>query len=608
MVQLQRIPDVSAWILLLLASIVSGDLFSKATRTKGDDRDVRNSVFDFIIVGGGTAGCLLANRLSAVPNWKILLLEAGEDENIDYDIPGVPTKDYRPILWNYRTERNGFSCLSRPGGSCEVRTGKVLGGSSVTNDMKYTRGSKVDYDSWHSVGALGSLDWKFANIIDFFKASEDNGDYDILLNSLYHARGGEMHVQKFKYADKFIETFTAAFTEMGLRNTDINTNIPEAVVNHQFAIFNNTRLSTNSAFLKPIRHRKNLIVIKGAMVTKIVIDKQEKTVEGILYEVEKGKERPAYAKREVILTGGAINNVKLLHMSGIGPKTDLVKYNITALLDLPVGLNYQDQVTTGGLSFFLSEVTVNENDIVNDFKNWFQARSGPLASRGINQISAFIQLYEGVSAPDVELALEGNFVRSDKFMLNNISVHVTEEPNFPLPYYNLVNIYPVVLRPKSKGKVMLHKKNPKYGRPVIQANLLKEPEDLATLVDSIDIALQLLVTKEMKKAEIKLASIDLFPCDRLRNREQWNCISRHYTKAMSNPIGTCRMGENKTTSVVDFELKVHGLEGLRIVDASIMPTHVRGGIFAPTMMIAEKAARMIRKDWKENKDTYYTAR
>ncbi|KAL0820783.1 hypothetical protein ABMA28_006602, partial [Loxostege sticticalis] len=535
----------------------------------------------------------------------VLLIEAGDEENIDYDIPGVPTKDYRPILWNYRTERNGYSCLSRPGGSCEVRTGKVLGGSSVTNDMKYTRGHKVDYDGWHSSGALGSLDWKFGNLIDYFKASEDNGDYDTLVNSLYHARGGEMRVQRFKNIDRYMEVFTTAFTEMGLRTVDINTNVAEAIVNHQFAVSNNTRLSTNSAFLKPVKHRKNLTVMTGATVTKIMIDKQEKTVDGVMYEFDKGKERPAYAKRETILTSGAINNVKLLHMSGIGPKVDLKKHNITTVVDLPVGLNYQDQVSTGGLSFAISDVApVSENQVINDFKTWFQNRNGPLASRGINQVSAFLQLYESVNAPDVELSLEGNFIRSDKFMLTNISVHSAEETNLPLPYYNLVNIYPILLRPKSKGKVMLNKRNPKYGRPVIQANLLKDSEDLDTLVDSIDIALQLLETKEMKRAEIKLAPIDVFPCDRLRNRDQWNCITRHYTKAMSNPIGTCRMGENSTDSVVDFTLRVHGVERLRIVDASVMPTHVRGGIFAPTMMIAEKAAKMILKDWKENSGLY----
>ncbi|KAI5637911.1 GMC oxidoreductase domain-containing protein [Phthorimaea operculella] len=547
------------------------DLFSKATRTRKDELDIRNSVFDFIIVGGGTAGCLLANRLSAVPEWKVLLLEAGEEENIDYDIPGVPTKDYRPILWNYRTERNGFSCLSRPGGSCEVRTGKVLGGSSVTNDMKYTRGTKADYDSWHKNGEISSIDWKFGNLLEFFKHSEDNGDYDILMNSHYHSRGGEMRVQRFKYADRYLEVFTSAFTEMGLRSLDANINAPEAIVNHQFALQNNTRLSTNSAFLKPVRHRKNLAVVTGATVTKIVIDRLEKTVDGVIYEFDKGKERPAYAKREIILTGGAINNVKLLYMSGIGPKAELKKFNITTLMDLP-------------------------------------SRSGPLASRGINQISAFIQLYEQNNAPDVEIAFEGNFVRSDKFMLTNVSVHAAEESNMPLAYYNLINVIPIVLRPKSKGKVTLNKRNPKYGRPVITANLLKEPEDLETLVDAIDISLQLLDKKEVKKAEVKFAPIDLFPCDRLRSRDQWNCIARHYTKAVGNPIGTCRMGDNATNSVVDFELRVHGIEGLRIVDASVMPTHVRGGIFAPTLMIAEKAAKMITKDWKEDKGFYFNRR
>ncbi|RVE52916.1 hypothetical protein evm_002393 [Chilo suppressalis] len=606
--RIELLPLLGKQLCLTLVTVLascSADLFSKATRTKADERDLRSSVFDFIIVGGGTAGCVLANRLSAVHDWKVLVLEAGDEENIDYDIPGVPTKDYRPILWNYRTEKNGFSCLSRPGGSCEVRTGKVLGGSSVTNDMKYTRGHKVDYDSWHSTGALESLDWKFGNLIDMFKASEDNGDYDTLVNSFYHARGGEMRVQRFKHVDRYIEVFDAAFAEMGLRTQDINTNIAEAVVNHQFTIWNNTRLSTNSAFLKPVKHRKNLTILTGVTVTKIMINTQEKSVDGVVYEIEKGKERPAYAKRETILTAGAINNVKLLHLSGIGPKADLKKHNITTIVDLPVGLNYQDQVTTGGLSFAINDVApVSENQVINDFKTWFQNRSGPLASKGIGQISAYIQLYENYNAPDVELSLEGNFVRSDKFMLTNISVNAAEETNLPLSYYNLVNLYPILLRPKSKGKVTLNKRNPKLGRPVIQANLLKESEDLDSMVDSIDIALQLLDTKEMKKAEIKLAPIDLFPCDRLRNRDQWNCIARHYTKAMSNPVGTCRMGGNKTDSVVDFKLRVHGIEGLRIADASVMPTHVRGGIYAPTMMIAEVAARIILKDWKENSGTY----
>ncbi|CAF4876400.1 unnamed protein product [Pieris macdunnoughi] len=592
-------------------SLVKGDLFSKATRTRADEKDVKNSVYDFIIVGGGTAGCVLANRLSAIPEWKILVLEAGEEENIDYDIPGVPTKDFRPILWNYRTERNAYSCLSRPGGSCEVKTGKVLGGSSVTNDMKYTRGCKKDYDSWHTNGEIGSLEWKFENLLEHFKTSEDNGDYDVLMNSHYHARGGEMHVQKFKHTDRYMEVFMGAFGEIGLRAMDINTNIAEAVVNNQFTISNNTRLSTNSAFLKPVRHRKNLTVKTGVTVTKIMIDPQEKIVEGVWYEVEKGKEQPAYAKREVILTAGAVNNVRILHLSGIGPKDELAKHNITTLINLPVGLNYQDQVSTGGLAFTMGEVaTVGQPEIVEDFKTWFQNRNGPLASRGINQISAFIQLFENKVAPDVELSLEGNYVRSDKFMLTNISIHTAEETNMPLAYYNLVLVNPVLLKPKSVGKITLNKRNPKYGRPVIQANLLKDSHDLDAIVDSIDVALQLLNTNEMKRAEIKLAPIDLFPCDRLHNRDQWNCIARHYTKAMSNPIGTCRMGYNSTNAVVTFNLRVHGLERLRIMDASVMPTHVRGGIYAPTVMIAEKGAKLILKDWKENNgnSNYYSRR
>lgn len=430
------------------------------------------------------------------------------------------------------------------------------------------------------------------------------------MNSLYHSRGGEMRAQRLKHADRFVEVFTGAFGEMGLRTMDINTNIPEGIVVNQFTISNHTRLSTNSAFLKPARQRKNLVVMTGVTVTRIVINKQEDNVEGIIYESEKGKEHLAFAKREVILAGGAINNVRLLHLSGIGPKAELMKHNITVHYDLPVGSHYQDQVTTGGLAFAINDVTpIDEDTIVKDFKTWFQSRSGPLASRGINQLSAFLQLYENNNnAPDVEFSLEGNFVRSDKFLLTNISVHAIEEYNTPLPYYNVIIIYPVLLKPKSKGKVTLNKRNPKYGRPVIQANFLKESEDLDTLVDSIDIALQLLDTKEVKKADIRFAPIDLFPCDKLRNRDQWNCIARHYTKAMNNPVGTCRMGGNSTNSVVDYQLRVHGIEGLRIIDASVMPTHVRGGIYAPTVMIAEKGAKLIKKDWQENKGHYMNRR
>lgn len=435
-----------------------------------------------------------------------------------------------------------------------------------------------------------------------------SGDYDVLMNSFYHARGGDMHVQRFKYMDRHMEHFLGAFAELGFRSIDINTNVPEAAINNQFVMSNNTRLSTNTAFLKPVRHRKNLVIKTGATVTKLIIDNQEKAVEGVLYEVQKGKEQPAYAKKETILTAGAINNVRLLHLSGIGPKEELAKHNISVYLDLPVGANYQDQVTTGGLAFSLGEVPLDENQIIEDFKTWFQNRGGPLASRGINQISAFIQLFENKNGPNVELALEGNYIRSDKFMLTNVSVHTAEELSHPLPYYNLVNINPILLKPKSKGKVTLNKRNPKYGRPVVQANLLKETGDLDALIDSVDIALQLLNTKEMKKADVKLAPLDLFPCDRLQNRDQWNCIARHYTKALGNPIGTCRMGANRTSSVVNYDLKVHGVERLRIVDASVMPTHVRGNIFAPTVMIAEKGSKLINKDWKENKGNFLRRR
>lgn len=429
------------------------------------------------------------------------------------------------------------------------------------------------------------------------------------MNSFYHSRGGEMHVQRFKYVDRYMELFLGAFAELGFRSIDINTNVPEAAINNQFVMFNNTRLSTNAAFLKPVRHRKNLTVKTGATVTKLIIDEQENTIDGVIYEIEKGKELAAYAKRETILTAGAINNVRLLHLSGIGPQAELSKHNITVKVDLPVGIDYQDQVTTGGLAFALHEVTpFSESQIIEDFKTWFQNRGGPLASRGINQVSAFIQLFENKNGPDIELALEGNYIRSDKFMLTNVTVHTAEETSLPLPYYNLVIVNPVLLKPKSKGKVTLNKKNPKYGRPVIQANLLKEPEDLEAIIDSVDIALQLLNNKEIKRADIKLAPLDIFPCDRLQNRDQWNCIARHYTKAMGNPIGTCRMGANKTTSVVNYDLKVHDVERLRIVDASVMPTHVRGGIFAPTVMIAEKATKLIMKDWKEIKTNYFHRR
>ncbi|GBP25901.1 Glucose dehydrogenase [Eumeta japonica] len=475
----------------------------------------------------------------------------------------------------------------------------VLGGSSVTSDAKYARGVPQDYAGW-------PRDWAHDRLLPYFKVSEDNGDYDMWKDTRYHSRGGELHVQRFKYIDKYMESVIEAFEEVGFVQKDINAGDAfDAVVHHQFAILNNTRLSANTAFLKPVRHMKNLQIITGATVTKILVDKTTKAVDGVLYERGKSKEQAAYVKREVVLAAGAINNAKLLLLSGIGPRAEVSRHNITLLQDSPVGLNYRDQVSFGGLSFMLEDVTsFNESQLVADFEQWFESRTGLLASRGIGQISSFVKSREDHDGPDIEYVLDGNFVRTNRFVMSKINVAATEEQNLPLPYYNIINVKPVLLKPKSKGRVTLNKQNPKYGRPTIQPNFLKENKDLQYLVDSVELVLQLLNTESFKKTGIKLAPIDHFPCEKANDREKWSCMARHYTTAMGTPVGTCRMGTNATEAVVDPTLKVYGVEGLRVVDASVMPAHVSAGIFAVSVMIAEKGAKMLIDDWKQIKDYY----
>ncbi|XP_034826640.1 glucose dehydrogenase [FAD, quinone]-like [Maniola hyperantus] len=564
----------------------------------------RHKEYDFIVVGAGSAGCVVANRLTENPKWKVLLLEAGPEEPDVTLVPGLSTAVLGSnIDWRYSTEPNGKSCLAHPGGRCAWPRGKTMGGSSSINSLAYIRGNRADYDEWASMGNEG---WSYEEVLPFFRKSERNLNIEVL-NSKYHGAKGEQYVSRYPYIDKPSLMLTAGFNQGGLPLVDYNGAHQLGTMQAQAVSLDGERVSTNIAFIQPIRNKRpNLDIETNSEATKILID-ESKHAYGIVY-VKNGKKYTAYAKKEVILSAGSINSPKLLMLSGIGPKDHLESLGIPVVQDLPVGENLHDHVTFSGMILALSNktaTTVSEEEILRAVEDYAQMKfkRGPLSGNGpVNSVS-FLKTDADLIAPNVQFQVNSipnwrEFIQ-DPVTAENVAI-------MPTSFYDAVLPRPMNLVPRSRGVLLLNETDPN-GHPLLYANYFGDERDFVPLLKAIRFLLSLEDTVAFRSHGAHFVREPLPYCKNYEwgTDEYFICLMQAYTSTTYHPVGTCRMGpQGDRRAVLDNQLRVHGVDALRVIDASMMPVVVRGNTNAPTIMIGERGVDFVIRYWRGRTQNY----
>jgi choline dehydrogenase len=519
-------------------------------------------VYDYVIVGAGSAGCVLANRLTEDPNLTVLLIEAGgSDKKREIAIPAAFSKLFKTSYdWAYETEEQSHLNNRR----LYWPRGKMLGGSSSLNAMIYIRGHRQDYDCW---AALGNAGWSFEEVLPYFKKAENQERGA----SAYHGVDGPLDVSDLRTINPLSQAFAQAAEEIGLKlSPDFNGSDPEGIGFYQVTQKRGQRASTATAYLKPALRRSNLAVITESQVTRLLVE--DKRVVGVAYH-QHGRLKQVKARREVLLCGGAINSPQLLLLSGIGPAEQVRSVGIEVVVDLPgVGQNLQDHLVTGVAYSCSQPVSLADAEKAGNIANYLLFRKGPLASN-VAEAGGFVKTRPEAPIPDLQ------FHFAPVYFINH---------GFTRPQGHGFMIGPTLIHPKSRGCIQLRSADP-LAAPLIQPQYLSDPEDLEILLAGFKLARRIGDARAFdayRKDEYlpgKFAQDDEAICEHIRN----------YSETLYHPVGTCKMGSGEL-AVVDSLLRVRGVEGLRVVDASIMPEIVGGNTNAPVIMIAEKAADLIK--------------
>lgn len=523
------------------------------------------AVYDFIVIGAGTAGATVAARLSEVPHVKILLIEAGPNENLFMDIPLTAhfLQFSNDINWKYQTKPSNKYCLGMKNKRCNWPRGKVMGGSSVLNYMIATRGAAEDFDRWAQIGNDG---WAYKDVLKYFKKMETMDIPELQSDTKYHGTQGPLHITYPQAHTLLAEAFLEAGKELGYPLVDYNGKDMIGFSYLQSTIMNGTRLSSNKAYLKPVRGRKNLHVTRESMVAKVLIDSRENKAVGVKFN-KYGRTIRVFAKNEVIMCAGAIGSAQLLMLSGIGPAEHLAELGIDVVKDAPVGKNLMDHVAFGGLSFMVNvPLGIRLMDMINPMHSYMAdyliRQTGPLTIPGACEALGFIDTKhpeKRSGLPDIELlfvggSLKGDFVLSAAMNLNTQMCQIWDRYQGTFGW----TLLPMLLRPKSRGQINLLA-NDVNVKPEIVPNYFDDPEDVRTMIAGIRASLNVSRTKAMQVFGSRLANDTLPGCENYEydSDAYWECAIRTISCTIYHYAGTCKMGpSNDPTAVVDPKLKV----------------------------------------------------
>jgi choline dehydrogenase len=530
--------------------------------------------FDYIIIGAGSAGCVLANRLTEDATCNVLLIEAGGKPNIMVSIPGGYGKLHKSKLdWGFWTVPQQHVNNRQ----LYIPRGKVLGGSSSTNAMAYVRGNSEDYNRWAAAGNKG---WSYKEILPYFKKSEHHEKF----NGNYHGKKGELNVSFSKHPNPLSAVFLKACAERGIAyNEDYNGELQTGASFLQFTIKNNKRHSAADAFLKPALHRKNLTVRTKLLVKKIIVEKGKAS--GVEVLTNEGDSEKIYCSKEVILSAGTIQSPAILLHSGIGDAGELKKAGVEVQLHLPgVGKNLQDHIwapVSRLANIPTANNTIKPVNMVKALLQYLFVKEGPLCNSPI-EANAFLKMEGTCTRPDIQFHMAplhmGNDYKHDLYDIKKI------------PTTNGFSIMNILLHPESRGTVSLATNNP-TDAPLINPDFLSAEKDRNVLLRGLKKGIEVINASSFKQ----YAKGDMhLPLNAKTDEDLMNHIKLSL-ETLYHPVGTCKMGSDEM-AVINERLQVHGIENLRVIDASIMPEIVSGNTNAPTIMIAEKGADMIKED------------